>query len=116
MTAPLSFDVTVEEPVINVEVVEYEVGTILIEGPQGRQGDRGRDTALVSEIITGDGATTGFPLGRNPYANSSVQAFRNGLAEVPGVGFVVQASGGTTTILFSAAPLADDVVVVTYFI
>jgi len=113
----LTFEVVVEDPVINVEVTEYEVGTILVAGPQGRQGDPGRGVVPFSEILAEcDGATTTFLLSQVAISLSSVQVFRNGLAEVAGIGFALAYTGLGTTVTFSTAPLSSDVVAVTYHI
>ena len=111
----LTFEVAIEQPVINVEVTEYEVGTVLVSGPQGIQGLPGKSAVPFTEVLTGcDGAKTVFLLAEVPFSFTSVQVFRNGLAEVAGIGFSLAYTGLGATATFSTAPLSDDVVVVTY--
>lgn len=58
--------------------------------------------------------TVDFQLDTPAMSNSSVQVFRNGLAEIAGVGFTASSDGDDTVVSFSTAPLADDEVQVVY--
>lgn len=105
------FDVSVEPPVINVEVSESITDVILIAGPSGPVGPAA--AIRVDVIEGGDGATTSFLLSQATTSDSSVQVFRNGLAEVNGIGFLVE-TAATTAVTFTTAPLDTDVITVTY--
>lgn len=102
------FDVVIEPDVVDVVVEPVTVDTILVGGPV---------INVLNQTLTGcDGVKTTFNLTKPPINNSSVQVFRNGLAEAPGVGFTVEYSGNATAVTFTSAPLSDDVVVVSYHI
>mgnify|MGYP000317170715 CR=1 FL=1 len=112
----LSFDVVIEQPVIGVEVVENPVGVIVVNGPQGPKGDPGPGVDVWAEEIAGDGVQTVFVLSHFTLSPFSVQVFRNGLAELTGIGFTVSNDGNSTTVTFSSAPLEDDEVQVVYHV
>lgn len=139
MTTTLSFDVvveqptiaiTVDQPVIDVDITETPVGAILVGGPPGPQGAIGPQGPIgpqgatgatgpvaqwFTQVITnGDGVTTSFLLSHQAASTASINVFRNGLAEVNGIGFLVEAAAGTTAVTFTTAPLATDVIAVTY--
>lgn len=112
----LAFDVVIEQPVIGVEVVENQVGAIVVNGAQGPRGFPGPAPTLYRDVLTGDGFTSSFQLTHLSSSESSVQVFRNGLAEITGIGFIVSSDGNSTTVTFSSVPLADDEVQVVYHI
>ena len=132
MTTP-SFFVTVEQAAVDVEITESITDVVLIGGPPGPTGATGATGATgpigptgaagatgpaparATDVITsGDGATTAFVLSQPPLSLGSVQVFRNGLAEVNGLGFSVAAVSGGAAVTFAAAPLATDVIAVIY--
>ena len=115
MTAPLTFEVAVEHPAIDVVITPVVVNTVVVAGPTGLRGVPGPGVNVVVDTITGDNVTTTFPLSQDTIDNGSVQAFRNGLTEVSGVGFIVGYNEGST-VTFTTAPLSDDVVVVRYHV
>jgi hypothetical protein len=75
-------------------------------------GDTGPAPEIQGQTLVGDGTETDFQL--DVPASSSVQVFRNGLAEMAGVGFTTRSEAGNTVVGFSSAPLADDDVQVVY--
>ena len=92
---------------------------VLIQGPQGLQGATGPPgstvtAALITQIISGDGITEAFQLDIPASSDLSVQVFRNGLAEIAGVGFTTSSDGGNTVVSFSTVPLANDEIQVIY--
>lgn len=113
MTSPLTFEVEIEQPVVNVEVSETVVDSILIAGPTG---PRGPSPQVYVDIIQGDSVTTSFPLTHVTISDPSVQVFRNGLAEIIGIGFFVETAASTTAVTFTTAPLDTDEISVSYHI
>lgn len=111
----MSFDVVIEQPVIGVSVEEVPVGAVVI-GSRGPKGDPGPGVDVWTETITGDGVQTVFTLSHLSISPLSVQVFRNGLAEVTGIGFFVSNDGNATVLTFSSAPLEDDEVQVLYHV
>ena len=108
VTPSVSGGVLVGGTAVDVVVSPVTVDTILVGGPV---------INVLNQTLTGcDGIKTSFNLTKPPVNNASVQVFRNGLAEVPGVGFTVEYSGNATAVTFTSAPLADDVVVVSYHV
>ena len=83
-------------------------------GATGATGATGAAVEVQVQTLVGDGTETDFQLDTPAAANSSVQVFRNGLAEMPGVGFTTRSEAGNTVVGFSSAPLADDEVQVVY--
>ena len=84
-------------------------------GPQGIQGVRGPGYEVRLEVRDEwDGASHEFDLEDEVLGNSSIQVYRNGLAEIPGVGFLTSQDGAVTTITMTSTPLPDDIIVVTY--
>lgn len=117
MTTPAtSFDVTLEQPIVNVEIEQYEVGTVIIQGAQGVRGDPGPGVDVWAETIMGDGTRTVFTLTHFTLSPMSVQVFRNGLCEVYGIGFLVSSDGNGTILTFTSPPLPDDEVAVVYHV
>lgn len=110
--------------IVIVEVPEpTPIGVVTVLGPQGPVGATGATGArgpvgpaaeVRVQAFSGNGTTEVFELDVPAVSNSSVQVFRNGLAEIPGVTFVVSSSGGDTVVSFSTAPLVDDEVQVVY--
>jgi hypothetical protein len=66
------------------------------------------------QALVGNGTAVDFQLTVPAAVISSVQVFRNGLAEMAGVGFTTRSEAGNTVVGFSSAPLADDDVQVVY--
>jgi hypothetical protein len=77
-------------------------------------GDTGPSPEVRVQTLVGDGTELDFQL--DVPASSSVQVFRNGLAEMAGVGFTTRSEAGNTVVGFSSAPLADDEVQVVYHV
>lgn len=113
MTTPLTFEVEIEQPVIEVEISESIVDAILVAGPTG---PRGPSPQVQAEVLEGDSTTLSFTLSHVTVSDHSVQVFRNGLAEIIGIGFFVETSASTTVVTFTTAPLDTDEVSVTYHI
>lgn len=109
----------VQSGVVSVEIQSPATDVVLVGGPQGPQGATGPPgstvtAALITQAILGDGTTEDFELDVPASSDLSVQVFRNGLAEIAGVGFTTSSSGGTTVVSFSNVPLANDEVQVVY--
>jgi hypothetical protein len=82
-------------------------------GAQGPAGPRGPGGSAVSEVVSGqlqNGVATTFSLANTVDTSQAVQVYRNGLMEVPGVGF----SATSNSIIFTTPPLSSDVVAVVY--
>lgn len=103
----------VQSGVVSVEVESPPTDVVVIQGPQGPPGDPGSVAVLVQRIA-GDGATGEFQLDVPTSSDVSVQVFRNGLAEIAGVGFTASSDAGITVVSFSTVPLVDDEVQVVY--
>jgi len=94
------------------------VAVVIVQGPQGTTGATGatgpRGGALgVSEVLSAqlqNGVTTTFSLANTVDTTQAVQVFRNGLLEVPTVGFLATSSA----ITFTTAPLSSDIVTIVY--
>ena len=110
--------VSVEVVQNNVVSVEVEsppvVGSVLVRGPQGLTGATGPAPEMRVQTLSGDGTTDVFQLDTPAASDASVQVFRNGLAEIAGVGFTITSDNEDTVVSFSAVPLADDEVQVVY--
>ena len=115
MTAT-NFDVVIDQPVIDVVITEYTEDVIVVTGPRGLKGDVGPGVDVYAEVLTGDGSTSLFQLEYRTLSDLSVQVFRNGLAEVVGIGFMVSSDAAQTFVSFTSAPLADDEVQVVYHV
>jgi hypothetical protein len=86
-------------------------GVVIIAGPQGIAGPAGQGepvTQIINKTLQ-TGATV-FALTAPARATNAIQVFRNGLAEIAGVGFTAT----TTAITFTTAPLSGDDIVVRY--
>jgi hypothetical protein len=107
----INVDLTVVESTIDLQVgSEPTVTAVLIGGPAGPPG-----AALVLRTdVVPAGTSSSYTLSQVAAGTNSVQVSRNGLAEVPGVGFTVVTSGGSTVVTLTTAPLLTDVIVVTY--
>lgn len=103
----------VQSGVVSVEIESPPTDVVVVQGPQGPPGDPGSVAVLVQRIA-GDGETWEFQLDVPTASTQSVQVFRNGLAEIAGVGFIASSDGGTTIVSFSTVPLVDDEVQVVY--
>ena len=109
----------VQSGVVSVEIQSPATDVVLVGGPQGPQGATGPPgstvtAALITQALFGDGTTEDFELDVPASSDLSVQVFRNGLAEIAGVGFTTSSSGVTTVVSFSNVPLANDEVQVVY--
>jgi len=110
----------VQSGVVSVEVESPPTDVVLVggpqgpAGPQGPQGATGPPATMWVQTISGDGITAEFQLDIPALSDLSVQVFRNGLAEVAGVGFTASSDGGGTVVSFSTVPLANDEVQVVY--
>lgn len=101
--------VVVDDPVLTGD----PVAVVLVGGPAGPAGEPGTSVELFTEVLPAelqDGVEVTFELSRVALIPAQVQVFRNGLLEVPNVGFTATA----TEITFSTAPLDSDVVAVSY--
>ena len=81
-------------------------------GPPGPPGPPGSDLA-TSEVLSEqyqDGVNAVFPLSAVADLSQAVQVFRNGLLEIPGIGYQVT----PTHVTFTTPPLGDDVLTVIY--
>lgn len=89
------------------------VGVVTVLGPVGPVGPRGPGGSAVCEVVSQqlqNGVVSTFFLANAVDGSQAVQVFRNGLLEVPGVGFSV----GLNSVTFSSPPLNSDVVAVVY--
>lgn len=103
--------VVIDDPALTVEVATGEpVAVVMVAGPQGPPGRNAEFHNAVLPAEEQDGVNTVFTLSPVARIPSQIQVFRNGLLEVPGVGFTATAS----TLTFSTAPLDSDVVAVIY--
>jgi hypothetical protein len=83
------------------------------DGPVGPTGPAGPAGNLAYEVVPQqlqNGTNATFALSNLIDTSKAVQVFRNGLLEVPGVGF----SAAASSITFSTPPLVTDVVAVIY--
>jgi hypothetical protein len=102
---PVPVSVSVSDP------VPFQFVGLL--GPAGPVGPRGPGGSAVCEVVSAqlqNGVATTFSLANAIDTSQAVQVFRNGLLEVPGVGF----SATSTSIVFTSPPLSSDVVSVIY--
>ena len=107
----INVDLTVVDSTIDLQVGSAPVVTaVLIGGPAGPPGAA---LTLRTDVVTA-ATSSSYTLSQAAASTGSVQVSRNGLAEVPGVGFTVVNSGGSTIVTFTTAPLLTDVIVVTY--
>lgn len=112
----------VESGVVSVEVVQSNVVSVEVQSPpavnsvlvRGPQGIPGPGVEIRVQTLSADGITDAFQLDTPAVSNASVQVFRNGLAEIAGVGFTITSDNEDTVVSFSAVPLADDEVQVVY--
>ena len=105
----------VQSGVVSVQVDQPSaVDAVLIQGPRGPTGPTGPPAEVFVQTLSGDGTTGTFQLDFPAATDSSVQVFRNGLAEIAGVGFTASSDEDGTGVSFSTVPLADDEVQVVY--
>ena len=104
----------VQSGVVSIEAEPPPVvDMVLVQGPQG---PTGAEATIRVEVLAADGTTGEFQLEQRAASDLSVQVFRNGLAEIAGVGFTTSSDGDSTIVSFSSVPLADDEVQVVYLI
>lgn len=95
----------------NREVVIVE--TMGPRGPQGLTGPPGLTYIAISEVLPAqlqNGVNATFPLSDTADLDQAIQVFRNGLLEIPGIGYLVSEDGVT----FTTPPLDSDVLTVIY--
>lgn len=100
------------QPFVTVRVEQpTPFGYVTVLGPQGPPGPANLVINVeVLPAVDQDGVRTEYLLSTPTRTPNTVQVFRNGLAEVNGVGFIAT----TTRVTFTTAPLGSDVVVVRY--
>ena len=82
-------------------------------GPVGETGPPGLTYIAISEVLPAqfqNGVNVTFPLADVADLSQSIQVFRNGLLEVPGIGYLVTEDSVT----FTTPPLNSDVIAVVY--
>lgn len=106
----------VQSGVVSVEIESPPTDVVLVQGPPGPSGPPGPPgpAALITQVFFGDGTTEDFELDIPTSSTQSVQVFRNGLAEIAGVGFTTSSDGESTVVSFSTVPLVGDEVQVVY--
>lgn len=106
----------VQSGVVSVEMESPPTDVVLVQGPPGPPGATGPPgpAALITQVFFGDGTTEDFELDIPTSSTQSVQVFRNGLAEIAGVGFTTSSDGESTVVSFSTVPLVGDEVQVVY--
>jgi hypothetical protein len=119
-SSALEVEIVLEETNVDLTVVDSTMGlqvgsaavvtAVLIGGPAG---PAGAALVLRTDVVPAT-TSSSYTLSRVAATVGSVQVSRNGLAEVPGVGFTVVTSGGSTVVTLTTAPLLSDVIVVTY--
>lgn len=119
MPPTMVFDLVIEDSVVDVQVTDVPqvdvvveeniVAAVLVAGPPGPPAAGDPVTDLLPQIMQ-DGINTQFPLTYEAISVESIQVFRNGLAEIRGVGFTAT----TSEITFTTAPLDSDVIAVHY--
>lgn len=111
-----SLEIAVAAPSVDVSLFTEPFTVITVDGPPGRAGQTGAPGtgAKASEIPTGtkDGANKVFTL-TQPYNSGTTSVYRNGLREMLGFGYD---ETPPQSITFSEAPLADDDLLVDYWI
>jgi hypothetical protein len=122
VTAPVVFEVEVDNLAANVEVDTPQIPvspsdpTVVFgvsPGPRGLRGPAGDGAQVFGEVLSGaDGVQTVFTTA-NPYAAGSTAVYLNGLREVPGDAYTETT---TTTITFDDPPLAGDSIRIDYLI
>jgi hypothetical protein len=124
MTTPVVLTVVVEEqtidvttpiaPSVNVSTLNEPFTVVTVEGPPGPQGTPGTNATIQGEIPAGvqNGVNEVFTTA-HVFVLGSTAVYRNGLREHLGVGYTETT---TTTITFTTAPLASDVIVIDYIV
>lgn len=82
-------------------------------GPPGEPGPSGLTYLATSEVLPAqyqNGVNATFPLSDEADLSQTIQVFRNGLQEVPGIGYLVTQNSVT----FTSPPLDSDVIAVVY--
>jgi hypothetical protein len=107
--------VTVSDAVpVKVTVTDPDpVHIVGLLGPIGPTGPKGSGNETVSQVISGslqNGVTSTFTLSQAADIGQAVQLFRNGLLEIPGIGYTVT----QTSVTLTTPPLSSDVVAVIY--
>ena len=119
-SSALEVDIVLAETTVDLTVVDSTMGlqvgsaavvtAVLIGGPAG---PAGAALVLRTDVVPAT-TSSSYTLSQAAASVGSVQVSRTGLAEVPGVGFTVVNSGGSTVVTLTTAPLLSDVIVVTY--
>lgn len=83
------------------------------DGEPGIQGPPGDGGLIAAEVPTGtrNGSNTTFTLA-NAFQTGSTSVYRNGVLEQPTVGY----TESSPQIIFTTAPLGDDVITVSYVV
>ena len=82
-------------------------------GQDGQPGPPGLTYLAISEVLPAqyqNGVNATFPLSDTADLSQAIQVFRNGLQEVPGIGYLVTQNSVT----FTTPPLDSDVIAVVY--
>lgn len=82
-------------------------------GPEGPPGPPGNGLITIAERLAPsyqNGVNTILPLGHTARIDQGMQVFRNGLMEIPGLGYI--SSAGFVT--FTTPPLPTDVITAVY--
>jgi hypothetical protein len=93
------------------EVVIVE--TMGPRGPQGETGPPGLTYLAISQVLPAqfqNGVNATFALSDTADLSQAIQVFRNGLLEIPGLGYLVT----ETSVTFTTPPLDSDVIAVVY--
>ena len=109
--AQTNVDLTVVDSTMGLQVGSAAVVTAVLVG--GPAGPPGAALILRTDVVPA-GTSSSYTLSQVAASVGSVRVSRNGLAEVPGVGFTVVTSGGSTVVTLTTAPLLTDVIVVAY--
>jgi len=122
-SSELEVDIVLAETTVDLTVVDSTMGlqvgsaavvtAVLVGGPAGATGPAGSGIIIRTDVVPAT-TSSSYTLSRLAANVGSVQVSRNGLIEVPGVGFTVVNSGGSTVVTLTTAPLLSDVLVVTY--
>lgn len=109
--AETNVDLTVVDSTMGLQVGSAAVVTaVLVGGPAGPPGSG----IIIRTDVVPATTSSSYTLSQAAASPGSVQVSRNGLIEVPGVGFTVVTSSGSTVITLTTAPLLTDVLVMTY--
>jgi hypothetical protein len=124
MTTPVELTAIIEDqivtvtppvaPGVNISTVAQPFTVVTVQGPPGPAGPPGTGARIIGEIPAGtkDGNNLIFTLANN-YNPGTVAVYRNGLREMPSVGYSETAPNRIT---FTTAPNSDDDLLVDYLV